>query len=215
MMNKRWGPFVAAVIIVTGCSRSGVQGDGVVTTEKRPTDDFSQIVVEGAYQIHWSCGKPALNLSADQNLLPLIKTSVSDHTLKIGSTEKLAPSENVTITLSSASLSDVQLNGGNSLKIRRISAPDLKLESNGATDICVEGIVTNLQATLTGASKLKSTSLQTQNVTLSLVGASDADVTVSGTLKVSITGAGSLTYRGNPESVEKHIVGTGRIRQRP
>lgn len=213
-MNKKTMMLIA-VSVIAGCSRPGIKGDGVIKTEDRSLADYTRVVVAGGYQIKWSAGKSALNISTDQNLLPLVKTVVSGDTLKIESEENLSPSKSITIILSSPSLAEVRLTGGNSLRASPISGHELKLESTGASEITVEGSVTNLEATLTGASKLDAKSLQTRSVTISLVGASDADVTVSDTLKVSITGAGSLTYSGKPKSVEKDITGAGSIRQRP
>ena len=89
------------------------------------------------------------------------------------------------------------------------------LESTGASDITVDGSVTEPGATLTAASKLNAKSLQTKTATLSLTGASDADIAVAEKLTASITGAGSLTYSGNPKSVEQNITGVGSIRHRP
>lgn len=207
--------LVATIALVAGCSRPGIKGDGVIKTEDRPLSEFSKVVVSGGYQIKWSKGKAGLNISTDQNLLPLIKTVVSGNTLKINSQDDLAPTKSITILLSSSSLADVQLNGGNGFKASQLSGPELKLESTGASDITVDGSVTKLEAHLIGASRLNAKSLQTQTATLSLVGASHADVAVSDTLKVSVTGAGSLSYSGNPKSVEKNITGAGSIRHRP
>jgi hypothetical protein len=214
-MNRITILLIAAVTVVTGCSGPGIKGDGVIKTEDRSVSDFSKVVVAGGYQIKWSAGKPALNISADQNLLPLIKTDVSGGTLQIDSKENLAPSKSIRINLSSASLAEVRLTGGNSFKAGQISGHDLRLESTGASDVSLDGSVTTLEANLTGASKLNAKSLQTQTATVSLTGASDADVTVADTLKVSITGAGSLTYFGNPKSVEQNITGAGSIQHRP
>jgi len=207
--------LIAAVAFVAGCSHPGIRGDGEIKTEERTISDFSKVLVKGGYEIKWSIGKPALKLSADENLLPLIKTVVSGHTLQIDSKEDLAPTKSVTIILSSASLSDMRLSGGKSFKASQISGHELKIESSGAWDISVDGSVTNLEVNLTGASKLNAKSLQTQNATLSLIGASEADVTVTDSLKASVTGAGSLTYSGNPKSVEKNITGAGTIQDRP
>jgi hypothetical protein len=214
-MNRTTIILIAAIAVVAGCSQPGIKGDGVVKAEDRPVSDFSKIVVTGGYQIKWSSGKAALNISTDENLLPLIKTVVNGNGLQIDSKEDLAPTKGITIILSSASLAGAQLTGGNSFKASQITGPDLKLESTGASDISVDGSVTNLEANLTGASHLNAKSLQTRTATLSLVGASDADVNVTDTLKVSITGAGSLTYSGNPKSVEKNITGAGTIQNRP
>ena len=214
-MNRLRILIVAATAVIVGCSRPGIKGDGVSKTEQRPISDFSALAVTGAYQIKWSSGKPALNISTDQNLLPLIKTVVSDNTLEIDWEQNLRPTKGITIILSSASLADVKLNGAVSLTANQLSGHDLKLESNGASEIIVDGSVTNLEANLAGASKLNAKSLQTQTATLTLEGACYGDVTVKDTLDATISGAGLLTYSGNPKSVEKKVNGAGSIRSRP
>jgi len=186
-----------------------------MTTANPPISDFTTLEVTGAYEIKWSSGKSALSISTDQNLLPLITTSVSGNTLQIAWKENLRPTKGITINVSSASLTDVQLNGAVSLTASNLSGNDLKLESNGASSISVDGSVTNLAANLSGASRLNAKSLQAQTVTVSLNGASYADVTATETLNGSIAGAGVLTYGGNPKSVEKSVGGVGRIQARP
>jgi hypothetical protein len=215
IMNRITIILIVAVTVVAGCSRPRIIGDGVIKTEDRSISEFSKVEVTGGYQIKWSSGKPALNISTDQNLLPLFETVVSGSTLRIDSKDNLAPTKSITIILSSASLTDVQLTGGIRFKASQITGQDLKLESTGASEISVDGSVRNLEVNLTGASKLNAKSLHTQIATLSLVGASEANVTVTDTLKASLTGAGKLTYSGNPKSVEKNITGAGLIQNRP
>jgi len=214
-MNRTTISLFAAVALLAGCSRPGIKGDGVLKTENRPLSDFSVLEVTGAYQMKWTSGKPALSISTDQNLLPLIKTSVTGNTLQIESEQTLAPTKGITINLSSASLADVRLTGAISFTASKLSGHELKLESNGASSISVDGSVTNLEVTLSGASKLDAKSLQTQTATVSLNAASYADVTVTETLNASISGTGLLTYSGNPKSVEKNVSGVGRIQPRP
>jgi hypothetical protein len=214
-MNRTTILLVAAIGFIGGCSRLGIKGDGTMKTESRPISDFSAVHVAGAYQIKWARGNPALTISTDQNLLPLITTSVTGNTLEIDSKENLRPTDGITINISSASLADVRLDGAVSLTASNLSGEGLKLESNGASSINVDGSVTNLDATLSGASKLNAKSLKTQTATVSLNGACYADVTVTETLNASISGAGVLTYGGNPKSVEKNVSGVGRIQSRP
>ena len=207
--------LVAAIAVIAGCSRPGIKGDGVSRAENRQIEDFSTLEVSGAYQINWATGKPALTISTDQNLLPLITTSVTGNTLQIDCKENISPTKGITIIVCSGSLRDVRLNGAVNLTASNLSSQDLKLESNGASSITADGSVTNLEVNLSGASKLHAKSLQTQVSTLSLNGASYADVTVSDTLSASISGAGLLTYSGNPKSVKDRISGAGRIQPRP
>ena len=214
-MSKILIILIAAVAVVAGCSHPWITGDGEIKTEERSVSDFSKVVVKGGYEIKWSSGKPSLKISADENLLPLISTVVSGHTLQIDSKEDLAPTKSVRIIICSASLADMRLSGGKSFKASHISGHELKIESSGAWDISVDGSVTKLEANLAGASKLNAKSLQTQTATLSLLGASDAHVTVTDTLKVSVIGACSVIYSGNPKSVETNVVGAGSIRHLP
>lgn len=213
---KKFIPIFLVVlgVITAGCLRSGIKGDGVIKSEDRTVSDFTKVVVTGAYEVQWTNGKAALNISADQNILPLIRTVVTDGTLEIDSTESISPSRTITVTLSSSALAGVELTGGNNLKASQIAGDVLKLEATGSSNITVDGSVTNLQAEFTGAGKLKARSLQTRTATLTLTGASEAEVNVSDALKVSITGAGSLTYSGNPK-VEQNVVGAGRVKHLP
>jgi hypothetical protein len=211
IVNTITTTLIAALAVAAGCSGPGIRGDGNIQTEDRAIADFSKVEVSGGYKIEWSPGKPALNISADENLLPLIKTTVHGDTLRIDSKEDLAPTKSITITLSSASLADVELTGGIRFNAVHVSGDKLKLESTGASDITIDGSVAKLEASLTGASKLNAQSLQTQSATLSLLGASDADVNVTDALDVSITGAGSLSYSGNPKSVKQNVLGAGSV----
>ena len=214
-MNRITILLLAVIAVIAGCSPSGIKGDGVVTTTNRPITDFSAIKANGAYQIEWSSGKPAITISTDQNLLPLITTSVTGDTLNIDRKENLRPTKGITINVSSSSLKDVQLNGAVSLTASNLSGPDLKLESNGASPVNVEGSVTNLEANFSGAGNLDAKALQTQTARISLSGACSADVTVTESLDASISGAGMITYGGNPKTVQKDVSGVGKIQSRP
>ena len=214
IMNRTTILLVACIVVTAGCSRLGIKGDGVITTTNRPIAEFSALEAAGAYQIQWSSGKPALTISTDQNLLPLITTSITGNSLHIDCKENLRPTKGITIIVSSASLTDVQLNGAVSVTASNLSGEDLKLESNGASSIVVDGSVTNLEADLSGATRLNGKSLHAQTARVSLNGAAYADVTVTETLNASISGAGVLTYGGDPKSVEKNVGGVGRIQAR-
>jgi hypothetical protein len=207
-------PLLVAIAVVAGC-RPGIQGDGVILTTNPPVSEFSVLEVSGAYKIQWSPGKPALSISTDQNLLPLITTKVAGNTLEIDQQQNLRPTQGITVNVSSASLKEVRLNGAVSLTASNVSGPDLKLECNGASSISVDGSVTNLEVSFSGASSLRAKSLQSQTARIALNGASSADVTVTESLDASISGAGSVTYGGNPKTVQQQISGAGKIRSRP
>ena len=45
-------------------------------------------------------------------------------------------------------------------------------------------------------------------------GAGDAEVAVTDALNVVITGAGKVTYSGNPSAIKKQITGAGSVRHK-
>jgi hypothetical protein len=217
-MNRIARLFTAVavvIVVVAACSRFGVTGNGVIKTETRPMTDVSKIVVSGAFEVHWSPGQPGLSVTSDENVLPHIRTVVSGDTLKIDTEGELVTTTKLVVTVSSSALVEVRVAGAVTVKAAQIAGEALKLETTGASNITVDGAVDKLNANLTGASRLNAHALQAKNATLDLNGASSADVTVSDTLKVSVTGAGTVTYSGSPKTVEKTVTGAGSVRSRP
>lgn len=204
--------FVTAALL-GGCSvRAGsIKGDGNIQTEHRQISDFSVLDAVGAYEVQWSSGAPSLTITADQNLLSNIHSEVSGDTLKIHSEDSLAPTRGIKIVIQSSALARVNLAGAITLTAQRVAAASLAIASAGASTINVDGSVTSLSVELTGASRLNASGLSAKSVDVSLMGASSADVAVKETLKTTITGAGSLTYSGQPATLEKQITGAGSI----
>ena len=88
------------------------------------------------------------------------------------------------------------------------------MESKGASEVSLDGKIDRLLVDMTGASQLSADGLQTKTAEISTTGAGDADITVSETLKVVITGAGKVTYSGNPVTIQKSITGAGSVRRK-
>jgi len=212
-------PFAAAKLLtfaalaLGGCHITGIRGNGDVTTQTRTVSDFTSVEADGALTIVWSSGSPALKITTDQNLLSHIETSVSGKKLRIHSRGQLRPTDGIKVTLSSSGMSGARLTGAVRFTATKLSGKGFYLEGTGATRVVVDGTVTELMATVSGASKLEAGSLQAETVELSIAGAGKADVAASKVLKVSISGAGKVTYKGNP-AVERHISGAGSVKQR-
>jgi len=207
--------FVIGTVLASGWYFRGIRGNGVIVTEGRSISEFSRVRVSGGYQIQWTQGKPGLTISTNQNLLPYIGTSISGQVLKFDAQKNLSPTKSIVVTLSSASLADVELTGANTFRAGEITGDDLKLNSTGASTITVDGSVKELTVNLTGASALHAQSLQVRTATITMTGASTAVLNVTDALKASITGAGTLTYSGNPKTVEKQVTGIGSIKHQP
>jgi hypothetical protein len=106
------------------------------------------------------------------------------------------------------------MRGAVKLIVKQLSGPTFALESKGASEVILDGTIDRLLADMTGASQLAADGLQAKTAEISTTGAGDADVSVSDTLKVVITGAGKVTYSGNPPTIKKQITGAGSIRHK-
>jgi hypothetical protein len=188
-----------------------VKGNGVIKTEQRDVASFSHIHASGGFKIVWSKGKTALSVSGDENILPVIKTTVKDDRLTIESTSNYSPKEDIVITLSSGNLQGIQLNGGMSFSAKGIKAEQLKIEANGASKLTLDGTADTLTAQLNGASELEANELKTHTATVTIAGAGHGYANASKNLTASVEGVGMLKYSGNPASVTKSVAGVGSI----
>ena len=201
-----------AALILPACDWVGKRGNGVITTEDRSTADFSAVDASGAYKIAWSAGAPALSITTDRNLLNHITTTVSNGKLRIRTNERMRPTHGIKIAISSQTISGARLRGAVDFKGSRITTPNFYIESDGASDVILDGTVDSLTARVRGAGDMNAESLQAKVVEVSLVGAADAKVNATESLSVSIKGAGDVRYSGNPKTIKKSVAGAGSVR---
>ncbi len=206
--------ILPAVFALAACHIGGIVGNGHVVTDTRPVSDFSEIEADGGFRIEWRNGPPSLSITTDENLLQYITNENDDHKLRLHSRGNLWPSHHINVVISSTTRVGARLTGAAELTANQLSGPNFAIESTGAARVHLDGKVDDLITDMTGASRLEASSLQTKTAEISSTGASKAEVAVSDSLKVSITGAGKVTYSGNPPTVEKHVSGAGSIRHK-
>jgi hypothetical protein len=212
-------PFLAAKLLtfaaltLGGCHLTGIRGNGHIITEDRPVQEFTSVEAEGAFDIEWTPGPPSCTIRTDENLLRHVETSMNGKKLQLEWQGQLHPTHGMKVRISSASMTGARLTGAVRLTATRLSGKGFYLEGTGATRVTADGAVSELLATMSGASRLDAESLQVKIAELSISGAGKAEVSASEILKVAISGAGKVTYTGNPV-VEKHVSGAGSIRRR-
>jgi hypothetical protein len=213
---KRIGIFTigAVALLISGCDWIGIRGNGHVVADQRPVTEFAEIDASGGLRIEWQSGPPALSITTDENLVQHIDTHVSGKTLRLRTHDRLRPTRGIKISVSSAKLDGADLSGAVDLVAKGVGGPRFYVQTSGASDVTVDGNVEQLLADMTGASDLHAKGLQTKTVEISTTGAASAYVSATETLKVAITGAGDVTYSGNPKTVEKHVTGAGSIRHK-
>jgi len=206
--------FAGCVALVVGCHWVGIRGNGNIKTDQRTISAFTNLDAGGAFLIEWQNGAPALSITADENLLSYIDSDVSGDTLHLHTRDQIWPTHGIKVVISSPRRSGAKISGAVRLTATQLAGPEFAFQSTGASRVTLDGSVDELLADMTGASELKANGLQTKTAEISTTGAADAELAVSEILKVAITGAGKVSYSGNPKTVEKHITGAGSIRHK-
>ena len=206
--------LAGCVVLVVGCHLPGVRGNGQIKTDERPIATFANLDASGAFEIEWQNGPPAVRVTTDGNLLPYIENNVSEDTLHLRTRGHLWPTHGIKVVISSPTRTGGKIRGAVKLTVKQLSGPSFAVEAKGASQISLDGNVDRLLVDMTGASHLAADGLQAKSAEISTTGAGDAEVAVTDSLKVVITGAGKVTYSGNPPTIKKQITGAGSIRRK-
>lgn len=190
-------------------------GSGLAKTEIREMPFFSRVEVHGQGTLDLTVGPPTpLTIVADDNILPIITTTVADETLTICPMEASVKYENpLAVTAATPTLSAAHSFGSAEVVVRNVDNDHLDLAATGAGKIRAAGKATKLTLSIKGAATIDTTQLTADNVVISISGAGDAKVHAAKTLDVTIKGTASVEYLGDP-TITKNISGVGSVEKR-
>jgi len=207
--------LAAILLLLNGCHWVGVEGNGKITTENRPVENFTKLEADGAFEVTWKAGPTAsLAITTDENLMEYIRTRLSGDTLRIEWIKPLRGTHGIKVHVAAPQLAAAELNGAVRLNASNLSGAEFILVANGATRVVLTGTVNAMSAEMNGASRLEAEELATRAIELSISGAGRAEVNATDALKVDISGAGKVTYVGEPKTIQREISGAGSIRKR-
>ena len=198
-----------------GCSvgdLTGVQGSGNAKSEKRNISGFKQINAGGAIGLEIDAQKDfSLEITADDNLLQLIKTEISGDTLKISTEDRISPKTKIIVRISMPELTSLDVSGASGAIISNVKTDSLNLEASGASKIKISGEANNFKSDASGASGIEAGSLTVYDADVVASGASNTTVSVTNNLKAEASGASSIYYTGEPKNVEPKSSGASSI----
>ncbi|MCO6511267.1 MAG: DUF2807 domain-containing protein [Aridibacter famidurans] len=191
-----------------------VKGSGNVVTEKRNVSEFTKVDVGGVFNVEIVAGKEqSVEVEADDNLLPLIKTRIDGETLRIESEKRYSTRSRLTIRITTPNIERVDLSGASNAVISNIGNEELVLDLSGASRVKVSGKTGSLTLDMSGASKIDAGELSADKVSVDGSGASRATVNVSKDLIADLSGASKVRYMGSPSNVQKKTSGGSSVSQ--
>lgn len=228
--------FLAAPV-----AAQSVSGSGQMVTETRPVSGFTAVQLEASMTVDVrQSGTEAVQVRADDNLLPLIETFVDTrgnesvlvvrwkrwtnvrHSSKIEITvdaariNALSTSGSGEITAGALKADRLRLSvaGSGDIRVQDLTANDLVASVAGSGDIRVGGQATGVKLSIAGSGDADLSALTADDVKVSIAGSGDAKVSADRSLSVSIAGSGDVRYSGRVTEVKTSIVGSGDVRRR-
>ena len=190
----------------------GVKGSGNVQTDKRTVNSFKAVEVGGVFIVEITAQKDfSVEVEADDNLLPLIKTESDGETLKIETEQRFSTRSPIKVRISTPDVENLRISGASKVSVANLNNDSFSVDSSGASKIKIEGATKTFTVDMSGASKLEAENFKSENVSVDASGASCATVSVSSDLKVDLSGASRVVYYGSPSNLEKRTSGASSV----
>lgn len=214
----------------------GVRGEGATTEKQLDVKDFDAVVLSVNAEVFLTQGETfEVTAKGQKNILELIDTRVINGEWKITFTEEVKRYEKMEIDITLPSLSAAKLSGVGKISttqaLRNLTNLDLAISGIGNLDmevyaahidskisgmgnITLSGEVESLDGQISGTGNLEADNLLSSRAKLSVSGMGDCEVNVQQSLEVKISGIGSVSYKGSPETISQKISGMGKLRAR-
>jgi hypothetical protein len=207
----------ALVLVLAGCNLgfTGIAGSGTPKSEVRPAAGATEVAVSGALTVDIGPGTEAkVEISGDDNIVPLITTEVKGSRIEIESKKSIRSKVPLVIRVSLPRLTAVSVSGASNAVVHDAKGDSLKLVAKGASKLRVDGAVQQLTLEASGASDADLDQLAVERARAELSGASEAEVAVSKALDAHLGGASTLKYRGDPAELKQDVTGASSLVKR-
>ena len=205
----------AAVLSLAVQAAEPVSGSGRAATEAREAKGFTAVELAIPARMEIVQGdKEGVTLTADDNLIPEIETSVEREALRIRFRKGVNARARtpIRLTLHVRTLESISIAGSGDVAAPSLNARDLALRISGSGDVQLGGKAESLQVRISGSGDVKAARFETQSARVSIAGSGGATLWARQSLEVSVAGSGDVRYYGDP-TVAKKIAGSGSVRR--
>jgi hypothetical protein len=230
-----------AILVIIACSFltfsscRKIVGDGPVVNQNRNTGNFTGLDMDLPGELIYTPGNNfSIEIQAQQNILDVIETPVSDNILKLKlrKNTNLRSHETIIVRVTAPDLTQLRVSGSGNIKVTDPYKPaSLSLSVSGSGFISIAKIASSgIDAAISGSGDIRVNEGTADQETLSISGSGSIDLSGvvadkattktsgSGTTKlhvislldVRISGSGDVLYRGSPK-IEAKVSGSGRV----
>ena len=211
-----------------------VKGNGKIVTEKRTTAEYDEISVSGFFDVVLVSGKEGdISVKGDENILPYVKVEVKDNVLNISTKNNvnINTKTDIILTVPFEKISAVSLSGSGDIKTKNtivatnfktklsgsgdlnldVKTTDFEANLSGSGDVVLTGNTDSFTSKISGSGDLDAVNLVAKKANVTISGSGDMKVNCSENLYARVSGSGDIAYKGNPESKDTKVSGSGEI----
>ena len=223
-------PAAGVLLLATSC---GFFADaGPQKSEDRAIQGVTAVRLLTSGDLHITVGQSeALTITAGANLLVGLTTQVIDGTLILDRKSSAVDTGEISYDLTVPPMTSVELEGSGSIDgigvltgdaqvnasgsgsttLTALDLTSVVVDLSGSGDVQLTGTAESSQVTLSGSGRYDGAQLATGDTDIETSGSGDASVDVTGRLGATVSGSGSITYTGNPTTVDRDASGSGDI----
>lgn len=228
--------FLAAGFIASAAAHAEtVRGNGTIRTESRNVAGFSGVSLGVPAKVEVRIGpQESVTVEADENLLPLIATSVERDSLHIKPVRRnlVLESRSIRVVVQAREIRELEIGGSGTIHAHAIRGSRLEINIGGAGavelarldtchlgvtiggsgDIKLAGTALKLVADIAGSGDIQAPGLVVEEADVNIAGTGSANLGVRKRLDVTVAGSGKVSYFGEPQ-VRRTLIGAGVIRR--
>jgi len=217
---------------LSSCVFECIDGSGHQQSEDRKVGSFSRISISGSYKVILKQDSSfSLNITADDNLLKYIKTTVSGDMLRIRSKHSFCNAGPIIIKLGIKNLNQLEAAGAvevesdgtihaGDFRLRLsgvtkvtmdLNAANVSTGGSGSTELNLKGQASSLDIDMSGDGKVHAFDFVVGSCQIESSGASASEINVLNSLSVHSSGASEVKYKGNPSNVSNSKSGASSV----
>jgi hypothetical protein len=231
----------AAALLPSAAWAQRLSGSGRPASEMRSLPAFQGVTLSGAMDlVVRQAATQAVEVQADDNLLPLIETEVTGsgadarlqvrwkRGVSIHSADKarVIVAAPVITSLAASGSGDllvepvetprlaIGISGSSDVRLRQLTTAELQVSIAGSGDVVGAGRTATLKITIAGSGDVQLRDLWADDVTIDIAGSGDASVHAEKSLRARIAGSGDVIYTGNAARVDAQVSGSGSVKKR-
>ncbi|HLP56305.1 MAG TPA: head GIN domain-containing protein [Fluviicola sp.] len=228
-------PIGLLFLVATSCQKhfGTIKGKGNNVTEIRSVTNFNKIKLDMDADVTYVQDSIFyVEISAQSNLMSVIKTTVSAGELRIENTKWIRKHNPITFIIHSPTIvgmtvsgsgninangaittgsMDLKISGSGNISLYSLQSGEFDATISGSGNISVvNGTVNNQRATISGSGNIETLNLTSANANAKISGSGDISIRVTQLLDAMISGSGDIIYAGSA-AVNATISGSGSV----